>query len=128
MSNDDSPPGGFRASGGTPARGVAVLDAEVVHLRIDVDRHDKRMRNLEQWQAALAGVTGAPGAIQKLSEEMEEMRSSYDAKLAAVHVTQLDHGTRITGVEHITFKIVATAGVCSLLGGALAAFVFKLIG
>lgn len=101
----------------TPVRGVEVLDAEMVHLSMHVDNHDHRLRKLEQWRAALSGVPGQAGAIEQISEENEEMRQTLN-----------NHGARISGVEHITFKIIAVAGACSLVGGALAALVFKLLG
>jgi len=101
----------------TSSRGNAVLDAEVQSLERRTTSHDRRLRDLEQWQAALNGVAGTPGVIGHIGKELVEVKSDVES-----------HGTRITGVEHIGFKIVAMASIASLVGGAIATVVMHLLG
>jgi hypothetical protein len=96
----------------TPVRGVAVLDAEVQSLERRVHSHDRRLRDIEQWQAALNGVAGTPGVIYAIGKDLTE-----------VSETIAKHHARLSGVEHIFTKVLAVAGACSLVGGVVTSFV-----
>ncbi len=116
----------------TPVRGVAVLDAEVQRGEHRLDAIEKRLRMVEDWKSALAGVSGQPGALAQLTQEIEEMQETHAGALkdygTKVELNFGKHDERISAVEHVTLKILVTAGAASLVGGGMVALALHFLG
>lgn len=127
MGSNDDDSGNRERDHYTPFRGVPVLDAEMQSLERRVSNHERRLREIEHYQAALTGVANTPGVIGQQAKELSAMRADFTTHTANVASAFDEHDKRITGVEHITFKIVAAASIASLIGGVLTTIIMKLV-
>ena len=107
----------FESHTPTPVRGVAVIDAELARLEHEQDEHAREISTLKNLRALLLGMEGQPGTLTLIHKGIEDMKAMF-GKLS----------DRVDGHDHIFTKIIAVAGAASLVGGAIAAFVFHLLG
>ena len=125
MGNDsDQPPNRSL----TPVRGMAVLDAEMLHVLTKVADVERRAGKIEAWKNAMAGAEGQPGAFAQLINEVKEMKEMHEAAHGTVSSRFDEQGKRLSDVEHLGFKIVAMASAGSLVGGGVMALVLHLLG